>query len=176
MHMTGQLHLTKMDSEERKAFDILYPKVQDIILNAAEDSGILIFRELGNCSSVYFLDANEIFFKIRIRKKSRYILISDVFSDTLPEDVSVSKTASDAGMIRIPIKSCDDILLYLPTLRTILERICQRHRTFGCCGRYEACSDAKTCVHPDPTIALKCWYRCNLHEGRIFYGKNKTIT
>ncbi len=45
--------------------------------------------------------------------------------------------------------------------------------TFGCCSRYEACSDAKKCVHPDPTFATSCQYRKNLQAGRIFYGKNK---
>lgn len=173
--MMEQICLTEMISEERRAFEMLYPQIQDIILNAAEDSGILIFRELGNCSSVYFLDTNEIFFKIRIRKKSRYILIPEAFADTLPRDTIFPQTASDSGMLRIPIATCDDVLTYLPTLRAILERICRRHRTFGCCGRYEQCSNEKTCIHPDPVFALKCWYRSNLLEGRIFYGENKTV-
>lgn len=171
-----QMCLTGIVSEERRAFEILYPRIQDIILNATEDSGVLIFRELGNCSSVYFLDTNEIFFKIRIRKKSRYILIPEAFVDTLPRDTVISKIASDSGMIRIPIEASEDVLTYLPAFRAMLERICRRHRTFGCCGRYEQCSNEKTCVHPDPVFALKCWYRCNLLEGKIFYGDNKTVT
>lgn len=46
--------------------------------------------------------------------------------------------------------------------------------TFGCCSRYEACSDAMKCIHPDPVFASSCQYRQNLLAGRIFYGKNKT--
>ena len=46
--------------------------------------------------------------------------------------------------------------------------------TFGCCSRYEACSDAMKCIHPDPVFASSCQYRQNLLTGRVFYGKNKT--
>ncbi|MBQ3591050.1 MAG: hypothetical protein II979_03845, partial [Clostridia bacterium] len=47
--------------------------------------------------------------------------------------------------------------------------------SFGCCSRYEACSDARECIHPDAAFALGCGYRQNLLAGRIFYGKNKNI-
>ena len=46
---------------------------------------------------------------------------------------------------------------------------------FGCCYRYEECSDEKKCIHPDQLIARGCAYRAHLEDGRIFYGKNKTI-
>lgn len=44
---------------------------------------------------------------------------------------------------------------------------------FGCCHKYEACSDAKKCLHQDLAYATACMYRKNLEQGRIFYGKNK---
>ena len=46
---------------------------------------------------------------------------------------------------------------------------------FGCCSRYEACSNAKHCVHPDRLFARACGYRKNLENGKIFYGLNKNI-
>ena len=46
---------------------------------------------------------------------------------------------------------------------------------FGCCSRYQACSDAKECLHPDKLFAFACKYRENLEQGKIFYGKNKNI-
>lgn len=46
---------------------------------------------------------------------------------------------------------------------------------FGCCSRYEACSDAKQCIHPDKLFARACSYRRNLEQGKIFYGKNKSV-
>ena len=164
-----------MISEEKQAFELVYPELQDIIYNAPMDSGILIFQEIGNCSSVYFLDSSEIYFRVRLRKKTRYLLISEEFVDSLPPDTEISRTKSDSGMVRVEMQTYEDILKYVPTLRAVLERLCRRHRDFGCCGRYETCSDAKACIHPDPRFALGCMYRQNLLEGKIFYGKNRNI-
>lgn len=46
---------------------------------------------------------------------------------------------------------------------------------FGCCHRYVECSDAGKCIAPDPIHAKGCYYKENLENGRIFYGKNATI-
>lgn len=171
--MMNQMCFESVISEEQRAFELVYPMIKDVIYNAPIDSGILVFQEIGNCSSVYFMNSNEVFFRVRIRKKVRYILIPENYADLLPFDTPVSKTKSDAGMVRIEIDSYNDIIKYVDTLRTILDRICRKHREFGCCGRYLECSDAKACIHPDPKFALACWYRYNLLDGKIFYGENK---
>lgn len=49
----------------------------------------------------------------------------------------------------------------------------RKYDTFGCCSRYEACSDALKCIHPDAGAAQACQYHQNLRAGRVFYGKNK---
>jgi len=46
---------------------------------------------------------------------------------------------------------------------------------FGCCSRYEACSDAKKCLHENKLYARNCIYGAHLADGRIFYGKNRNI-
>lgn len=43
---------------------------------------------------------------------------------------------------------------------------------FGCCSRYSACSDAKTCLIPHLDYSKNCIYRKSLEQGHIFYGKN----
>lgn len=45
--------------------------------------------------------------------------------------------------------------------------------SFGCCSRYNECSDKKECIHPDPKFAQGCMYKENLEKGRIFYGRNR---
>lgn len=45
---------------------------------------------------------------------------------------------------------------------------------FGCCSYYIECSDALKCVKDD-SFSKNCYYRRNLENGRIFYGKNKNI-
>lgn len=51
----------------------------------------------------------------------------------------------------------------------------QYPKGFDCCSRFEACSDAKGCIHPDPHFAADCGYRRILKDGRIFYGKNRNV-
>ena len=170
-----QTSLDKVVSEERGAYELLYPRLSDIIFDAPIESGILVFEEQSNYSSVYFLDSNELFFKIRLRKKSRYFVISEEFEDTLPADAAVSRSKSDEGRIRVALQDYVDVLKYVDTFRTVLNRLCRRNREIGCCGRYLECSDAKRCIHPNPKIALSCWYQQNLRDGKIFYGKNKNI-
>lgn len=46
---------------------------------------------------------------------------------------------------------------------------------FGCCSRYEECSDAKKCLHDNKLYARNCIYGAYLAKGRIFYGKNRNI-
>lgn len=81
------------------------------------------------------------------------ILSETAFYDMISEDGSTGVTSTEAS----PKKTGRKI------------------DTFGCCSRYEACSDAMKCIHPDPVFASSCQYRQNLLAGRIFYGKNKTI-
>ena len=40
---------------------------------------------------------------------------------------------------------------------------------FACCSRYEECSMAKKCIHPNLLFAKACQYRKNVEEGNIFY-------
>lgn len=40
---------------------------------------------------------------------------------------------------------------------------------FACCSRYQKCSEAKKCIHPNILYAKACQYRKNLEEGKIFY-------
>lgn len=162
-------------SDERKCFELIYPHISDIIDNAPITSEILVFKEINNCSSIYFLTQNMLVFQVRFRKKSKYLLLPEQCESDLPEGSSVCRSKSDPGMIRIPLDSPEDILLYVTAIRNVFIQLTKRYQTFGCCGRYEACSDARACIHPDVKFALGCQYRQNLKEGKIFYGKNKTI-
>lgn len=66
-------------------------------------------------------------------------------------------------------------------LESIRRAVCTRIRylfnfeIFGCCSKYELCSDLKKCIHTDPFYSEACMYRKNLESGKIFYGKNKNV-
>lgn len=162
-------------SDERKAFNLIYPELCDIIDNAPMESKVLVFEELSDFSSVYFLSSNLLLFQIRLRKKSRYLLIPYEYAETLPPETPTKKGNADGSMIRVLLQSPEDVLLYVPMLRSILHDTSRRYVEFGCCSRYEACSDAKKCIHPDIKFALGCFYRKNLRDGKIFYGRNRNI-
>lgn len=163
------------NSNERLAFNLIYPHLSDILYDAPMESNILVFREISNCSSVYFLNAGTIFFQVRLRKVARYLNLPEECAGYLPDGIIGKKTSSAKGMIRVPLSVPEDILYYIPTLRSLLSSLTIRNLSFGCCSQYEACSDAKGCIHPDPVFSLGCQYRRNLSEGKIFYGKNKNI-
>ena len=78
---------------------------------------------------------------------------------------------------RLVFSSIDEIVALSFTLSEIAIDILSEigGENFGCCSRYEACSDAKACIHPDKLFARACSYRRNLEQGKIFYGKNKNI-
>jgi|GEM_PF-1414159 len=44
---------------------------------------------------------------------------------------------------------------------------------FGCCSHYVECSDQRKCLFENDDFYLRCSYRKNLENNRIFYGKNK---
>ncbi len=47
--------------------------------------------------------------------------------------------------------------------------------TFGCCAKYNECSNAGRCLHENLLYSKACAYRKNLEAGLIFYGA-KPIT
>ena len=95
----------------------------------------------------------------------------------LLDGVVIKNTASDeqGGFDRIILT--DDALKRVqniaPTL--VANAINAMPKAYDCCSRYEECSDAKHCIHPDPVFAAGCGYARILREGRIFYGKNRNI-
>ena len=73
----------------------------------------------------------------------------------------------------------DDIILsefFNYVIKSVLDKyFTEGSDAFGCCSRYEKCSDAKKCLHENKLYARNCIYGAHLVEGRIFYGKNRNI-
>lgn len=69
----------------------------------------------------------------------------------------------------------EDLLNYLD----VYIRHCVDHysssASFGCCSKHIECSDALKCLHENKLYSTGCYYRKNLENGRIFYGKNRNI-
>ncbi len=122
--------------------------------------------------------------KIKLTRKARYIVIRtkniDYFTDFIKsqnaqvsaEDQLAEETKEWS---RIPITSLNDVLSLTEPLSIVfmlvLSELGGEH--FGCCARYEQCSDERKCVNPDFFLSLACAYKHHIEAGHIFYGKNK---
>ena len=70
----------------------------------------------------------------------------------------------------------EELLPYLERLmRYRLTQYKSKEPSYGCCHLSEKCADAKKCISREKIYATVCAYKKNLDEGRIFYGRNRTI-
>lgn len=116
--------------------------------------------------------------KVVCGKKKQYISVNPIYKQALDDSTPTRvETVKSDRWIRVLFDSQDRLRqMYQVFLRISDEAyLMLSAEHFGCCSRYEKCSDEKKCIHPDPLIARGCAYRSNLEEGEIFYGKNRTI-
>lgn len=115
-------------------------------------------------------------FRLHLRGNQHYISLPSVLSDLVPPSFPTKCVSSEPKYIRILIDKMHPLESYCDFLIQIAgETVNRCPKEYDCCSRYIQCSDAKTCVHPDKSFALKCGYRKILSSGRIFYGKNRNI-
>lgn len=157
---------------EQKAFDCILPELADVLQELNAKPEFLEFATLKNYSSAYLLKQSNVVFRVKLRKKSTYIFISEDYASLIPADAKTSKIKSDPWVIRVHIQKPEDILICKDAIRESLRHEILTIHTFDCCGRYEECSDALRCIHPDPKMSIGCTYKRNLAKGRVFYGKN----
>ena len=106
------------------------------------------------------------------QRKSDVLLEYKSKYDTHFKNYNIQHTTDKMSRIELP--NMDAVVsLSKEFCKIAAEVLTESGATFGCCGRYEQCSDAKRCIHPDALYSLTCSYRKNLEAGRIFYGKNR---
>ena len=78
--------------------------------------------------------------------------------------------------VKIPLNNPSEIKSHTALIAAALQTTIDNYpKEWDCCHRYEECSDAKRCTHPDKHEGIKCGYRKALATGKIYYGKNCTI-
>lgn len=95
----------------------------------------------------------------------------------LPTTANIKNIPSDTTFTHVIFDLTDaNIIPYIrENILYCLSHYSSKARTFGCCSKFTACSDAKKCLHENKLYSTACSYRRNLEAGRIFYGKNKNI-
>ncbi len=96
----------------------------------------------------------------------------------LPNDAIILKRIKsdiDTGMTRIRMRDDSVNLPGYIKENTIycLDRYESKANRFGCCSRFEQCSEQGECIHPNRLYSSACMYRENLEQGRIFYGERR---
>ena len=91
------------------------------------------------------------------------------------EDNDQSSDEAYDDRFRIPLDSNSLIEWVRDVLQFKISNYVTAAPSFGCCSRFEECSDAKKCIHPNRMYSTACAYRSNLEAGRIFYGKNRNV-
>lgn len=107
--------------------------------------------------------------------KTQYVMFSDRFKNLFDSSkIQYSKISSE-NYIRL--NSLEITAAYNDvSFPKIIEHIILKSfncNSFGCCARYEACSNARKCLHEDYFYAsAACQYKKHLESGNIFYGEN----
>ena len=168
------------DKLEQEAFDLVAPALKEMLVADNLSADYLFFKQSktdnAQYSSAYLFNENSLFCRISFRGKQTYFSVPSKYEELIPADVEYKIQKSDPNYCRISIASPDELANHLELLKKILEMQVDAYPAdFGCCSRYEACSDAMKCIHPNPDMAIRCTYRKNMKKGKIFYGKNKNI-
>ena len=168
------------DQEEIQFINGVFPKLKQVLSDYGATPDNLIYDQIGDKTVVKYkpkYSEERIIFYIRIRKKSHYIELHNSMLDIVPEEMPVKKSESpERKYFRINIAADDLAKNYSDLLIAVTKATLDRWpKGWDCCSRFEKCSDAKVCIHPDKEFALGCGYRKILNSGRVFYGKNKNI-
>jgi hypothetical protein len=133
-------------------------------------------RPLATCVSIRLFNMPAM--KIVYGRDKKFVSINPRLREALDGStlIKTEKTKSDPW-IRVLFNFQDELEQIHPLFLKIYDEAYLKFSAecFGCCSRYEKCSDMKRCIHPDKLIARGCEYRSHLVDGRIFYGKNRNI-
>lgn len=91
-----------------------------------------------------------------------------------PENIRY-KEKGNLSKIYFPIGECTIYEYIKSIIYSRIKRYVSSAALFGCCSKFNECSDAKKCVHENKLYSTACMYRLNLESGKIFYGKNRNI-
>lgn len=149
--------------------DVIFDKIIDI-LSANNRDTTDIQKKVNKNGSISINIYKNLAFKITIKTK-KYINVKKEYQDLfIDANLDVETIKSEPNFIRYIFYGIEDIDRISNIILTIYDECEASVHKFGCCSRYEECSNAMKCIHPNLMYAQGCWYRKNLEDGKIFYG------
>lgn len=175
--MMEQLDMFSTEPTEQSVYNALAGLLQAVIQKNNANKEKLILKKQKSYSVVRF--GPQLSFRICCRNGHHYFGISNAYINCANEAVLKNITSDGAsdGFTNFEFEpNTDGVLLFGEFLSAVLDMtIDSIPKQFDCCSRYEECSNAKSCIHPNPDTAVTCGYRKIMKQGRIFYGKNRNI-
>lgn len=159
---------------ELSAYQELFPQLSAAAASMGGSAKDIEIKHGKTYSSVWY--GSVLAFRLRLRDGTKYIEVPIGSKGTVAEIAPPEKQKEVAGGFwrviigKLPLADCSDSLC-----RALQDAINRLPKGWDCCSRYMECSDAKRCVHPDPTFALSCGYRKILASGKIYYGTNRNV-
>ena len=126
------------------------------------------FFKSGNNSRSFWITLGNKSHKLEV-KYSYFFLIDSL----IEKRDSVEKLSN--GRVVFRFADFNELQAYKSIILDIYD-YCEREAKgslFDCCHRYEECSNALDCIHPDKEFSLCCSYRKKLKQGIVFFGINR---
>ena len=117
-------------------------------------------------------------FRFQYPEEGKVRMLLDFSFKTAPLPATAVEEVPKTQGRSIIVESTDNSLSGF--FEALLQQAVGNHETpaddaFGCCSKWEKCSDEKMCLHHNLLYAKRCMYRKHLEAGRIFYGKNRNV-
>lgn len=159
-------------SDEFKAFSLIKPQIMLTLEQGNINPDWLQFNE-GKAYASVLIKSNTVL-QLKFGRKSQYFASPYKYFREWAERYSY--TMHENSYARFALNSPEDIENYMDLSAYIFYNAINMLPTdFHCCNRFNECSDARQCIHPDKEFSAECYYKRVLRSGRVFFGKNRNI-
>ena len=175
--MSDQITLAGFEppyEKELTAYHSILPRLQAAAEEMGANAADIKIIHNKDYSSVWY--DSLLAFRLKLRRNTHYIEVPldsrKAVQGIAP--LSAQKEMS-GGFWRVKLGT-EPVSEHADVLAAVLKKAIDRMpKEWDCCSRYMECSNAKRCIHPDPSFALVCGYRKILASGKIYYGENRNI-
>lgn len=149
------------------------PRLRKTAESKNADPDDITYEVLSSYTSIRF--RSSVICRLKMRGKNWCVFVPRRLQETIPEDMKPDEVRTEPKYLKISFDVLGETGTFALMERATLLAIELVPKEFDCCSRFEACSDAGVCIHPDPSFSLLCGYRKILKSGRIFCGKNRNV-
>lgn len=175
--MSDQIALVGFEApyaKELAAYQQMFPQLSEATVCMGGAAGDIAIKHGKSYSSVWY--SSVLAFRLRLRDSANYIEVPIESKEAVAGLSPLEKQREVVGGFwRVSLEKKQTVDCSASLALVLQDAINRLPKGWDCCSRYMECSDAKRCIHPDPSFALSCGYRKILASGKIYYGTNRNI-